>query len=96
MKAKVRTDLDFESSCERNNKSKTFYNSSTEKIDNVARTMSEIEPEQFTQSTGDKTENGNCETILVESSDEISNANESKTCGLTGDGAEENVEKMCD
>ena len=96
MKAKVRTDLDFESSCERNNKSKTFYNSSTEKIDNVARTMSEREPEQSTQSTGDKTENGNCETILVESSDEISNANECKTCVLTGDGAEENVEKMCD
>ena len=69
IKTKLRPkNFDFETSYDRNNKSRSFYNSSPEKMDNGARRMSELE-------NCDKNEK--CENILVESFDQISSANES-------------------
>ena len=81
IKTKVRTNFDFETSYDRNNKrSRSFYNSSTEKMDNGTRRMSGLE-----NSNCDKNENGKCENVLVESSnDEIITANESDATILTG------------
>lgn len=82
IKTKVRTNFDFETSYDRNNKrSRSFYNSSTEKMDNGTRRMSGLE-----NSNCDKNENGKCENVLVESSnDEIITANESDATILTGE-----------
>ena len=82
IKTKVRTKFDFETSYDRNNKrSRSFYNSSTEKMDNGTRRMSGLE-----NSNCDKNENGKCENVLVESSnDEIITANESDATVLTGE-----------
>lgn len=67
IKTKVRTNFDFETSYDRNNKSRSFYNSSTEKMDNGTKRVSELE-----NSNCDKNENGKYESIiLVESTDEI-------------------------
>lgn len=79
IKTKVRTSFDFETSYDRNNKSRSFYNSSTEKMNDGTRRMSELE-----NSNCDKNENGKCDNILVESSDEIIAANESGAV-LTGE-----------
>ena len=71
IKTKLRPkNFDFETSYDRNNKSRSFYNSSPEKMDNGDRRMSELE-------NCDKNENGKCENILVESCDQINFANES-------------------
>ena len=80
IKTKLRPkNFDFETSYDRNNKSRSFYNSSLEKMDNGARRMSELE-----NSNCDKNENGKCENILVESCDQIISANESDDA-LTGE-----------
>ena len=70
IKTKVRPSFDFGTSYDRNNKSRSFYNSSTEKMNDGTRRMSEHE-----NSNCDKNENGKCDNILVESSDEIIAAN---------------------
>ena len=75
VKTKVRPSFDFGTSYDRNNKSRSFYNSSTEKMNDGTRRMSELE-----NSNCDKNENGKCDNILVESSDKIITAKEWVLC----------------